>query len=231
MNIQRQNHNSSNELSPILIKLLQGFIFQDDKKYWDKLIVSQESVRTYFSAIGLYLHLNIEEGYAFLKSTPAKLDNLEDRLNEQGQDFVESMAAGGDLHASESSGTSMSLVRKFPLSFDVSLLLVLLRESLEQFDVKVNDDYRLILSKNDIYDLLKLFYSDKNDELLLLKKFDATIGKVVEIGILKELKNNAENFEVRRVLKAFFDASKLQEMKEKMKSALRLNRVELQVET
>ena len=41
-----------------------------------------------------------------------------------------------------------SLVRRIPLSFEVSLLCVLLREALEQFDSKVNDDHRLVLASH-----------------------------------------------------------------------------------
>jgi hypothetical protein len=113
-----------------------------------------------------------------------------------------------------------SLIRKFPLSFDVSLLLVLLRESLEQFDQKGSDDHCLILKQADIYEMLKTFYPVKNDETLLLKKFDAILNKVLELGFLKEKKKNVGDYEVRRVLKAFFDASKLKEIKEQMKSHL-----------
>jgi len=211
--------NTQQEVSPILIKLLQGFIFQDDKRYWERLVISQEFIRHYFLPLGLYLHLNVEEGFAFLKSTPGKLDNFEEGAKsdeDEGKDIESAAKEFSDIPTAK-----MSLIRKMPLPFDVSLLLVLLRESLEQFDIKGSDDYRLILSQNELYDLQKLFYPDKNDELALLKKFDTTINKVVEMGLLKELKKNEGNFEVRRALKAFFDATKLQEMKEKMKLALR----------
>ena len=109
-----------------------------------------------------------------------------------------------------------TLVRRIPLSFEVSLLCVLLREALEQFDSKVNDDHRLVLHRIDIYDLLKLFYEDKTDETKQVKRFDALINRVVELGFLKELKGNQNSFEVRRIIKAQFDAEKLVEIKARM---------------
>ena len=189
-----------------LIKLLRGFIFFDEKKYWEALILNQEYVRNYFQTIGLYLYLNQEDGYAFLKSLPPEREKID-------TDLDASEEIGDDQDASSD---NISVIRKMPLTFDVTVLLVMLREALEQFDERVSDDYRLILSKSDIYEMLKGFYLERNDETKLIKRFDATINKVKDLGLLKELKNNQDNYEVKRVIKAFFDASKLVEIKKSM---------------
>jgi hypothetical protein len=73
-----------------------------------------------------------------------------------------------------------------------------------------------VLHRIDMYDLLKLFYEEKTDETKQAKRFDALINRMVELGFLKELKGNQNSFEVRRIIKAQFDAEKLVEIKSRM---------------
>lgn len=207
------NEKKSIEIRPVLVKLLQGFINHDHKKLWEMLIIHQDYVRNYFKALGLYMHLNRNDGYAFLKTTPEEnIRNLDD-INES------ELNTDDESEESTSVVFNTSLIRKIPLSFDLSLLLVLLREALEHYDEKVSDDYRLILKNTDIYEQLKTFYQSSNsggDETKLFKKFDTLIAKVVSMGFLKELKVNSGTFEVRRSIKAFMNADQLKEMKQKM---------------
>ncbi|MEI6789888.1 MAG: DUF4194 domain-containing protein, partial [Myxococcaceae bacterium] len=113
-------------LSGVYVKLLQGFILSEEKQYWELLLKYQETVREYFSHLGLQVHFSTEDGYAFLK---------EAEESEENDEIIE----------------APTLIRKFPLGFDVSLLCVLLREALEQFDSKVSDHHRLVMHQNDIY--------------------------------------------------------------------------------
>ncbi len=204
-------------LSSILVKLLRGAVTSDEKKYWEALLIHQEAIREYFSVLNLKLHLNIDDGYAFLQQR---------RLKQSSECLdLESGPEEGDLEdeaeiSEEDVNFSIpSLVHRIPLSFEVSFLCVLLREALEQFDSKVNDDHRLVLHRADIYDLLRLFYEEKNDETKQTKRFDSMINRVLELGFLKELKNQ-DSFEVRRFIKAQFDAEKLVEIKARMLAAI-----------
>ena len=200
--------------SAVLIRLLQGFIVSDEKKYWEPLLIYQEAIREYFFMLGLELHLSIDDGYAFLKQQRIEQQaESKQALIDEDSEAVEGF--DGAL-ADEQSAQFPTLVRRIPLSFDVSLLCILLREALEQFDSKVNDDHRFVLHRVDIYELLKLFYAEKTDETKQAKRFDALINRVVELGFLKELKGNQNSFEVRRMIKAQFDAEKLAEIKTRM---------------
>lgn len=200
--------------SSVLIKLLQGSIVADEKKYWESLLIYQEAIREYFSALNLQLHLSMEDGYAFLKQGRQDL-----ALGDPEGEAME----GDEVDEDDAFSASVpSLVRRIPLSFEVSLLCVLLREALEQFDSRVSDDHRLVLHRTDIYELLKLFYEEKSDETKQVKRFDALINKVTELGFLKELKGNQHSFEVKRIIKAQFDAEQLRDIKAKMMTELGL---------
>ncbi len=196
--------------SAVLIKLLQGFIIVDEKKYWESLLIYQEAVREYFSTLGLQLHLSTDDGYAFLKQ--GRLTQDSEGL--QGEDEDEAVSSDEEISEDNTAFQLPTLVRRMPLSFEISLLCVLLREALEQFDSKVNDDHRLVLHRTDIYELLKLFYVEKTDETKQVKRFDTLINRVVELGFLKELKGNRNSFEVRKIIKAQFDAEKLGEIQQ-----------------
>ena len=211
--IKKQEQNVA--FSSVLIKLLQGFIVSDEKKYWESLLTYQEAIREYFGALGLQLHLSVDDGYAFLKQ--GRLDQRQEGTQHEGVEDDGEAVEGFDETLEENLASQLpTLVRRIPLSFEVSLLCVLLREALEQFDSKVNDDHRLVLHRTDIYDLLKLFYEEKTDETKQIKRFDALINRVVELGFLKELKGCQNSFEVRRIIKAQFDAEKLVEIKARM---------------
>ena len=203
---------NNTDLSGVLIKLLQGFIYREEQHYWDALIFRQDVVRDYVRSLGLVLHLDDTDGYAFLKSNS---------VNEEDESDSEESAS--NLVVENIEPKTLRLMRKIPLSYEVSLLCVLLREALEFYDEKVSDDHRLIISRSEIYDMLREFSSKTTDEVKQNKRFDALISKVQEFGFLRELRNDSQRFEVRRPIKALVDAQKLLEIKQQMQRHLGLS--------
>jgi hypothetical protein len=86
----------------------------------------------------------------------------------------------------------------------VSLLLALLRKKLVEFDA-INSDTRLMLTREQIVDMVRVFLPASSNEARLIDQIDAYIGKVVDLGFLRQVKNSESVFEVRRILKAFVD--------------------------
>ena len=200
-------------LSAVLIKLLQGFLLQEDKQAWEALQLQQTVVREFFATLGLHLHLDENDGYAFLRTIP---------MDESDDGKITGESAIGHVQQEESAAAKkkLTLMRKMPLSFEVSLLCILLREALDQFDATVHDDHRLIMTKSDIYDLLKLYFQDKHDETKLLKRWDGIINKVIELGFIRELNSDTSRIEVLRIIKAMIDAERVGEMKRNMQRYL-----------
>jgi hypothetical protein len=105
------------------------------------------------------------------------------------------------------------LVPRRPLGFQVSLLLVLLRKKLAESDAQ-GDNTRIILSRERIADLVRVFLPDSGNEARLMDRLDAHLNKVVEMGFLRRLRGKGGKdgeFEVERILKAFVDAQWLSE--------------------
>ncbi|MEG4851558.1 DUF4194 domain-containing protein [Microcoleus sp. B5-D4] len=175
--------------APALIKLLQGILYEDeDKDDWGELLKNEKNVREYFGKIGLRLYLDEAEGYAFLQQP-------------DGDD--------GDEEAKK----VPRLVKRVPLSYEVTVLCVLLREKLLEFNNSTSDSDRCIVSKHQIHDLMRPFFPEQTDDPKLLKKFDESINRVVKLHFLKELKNKEGEYEIRRILKAKIPAETLTDIK------------------
>ncbi|WP_312283504.1 DUF4194 domain-containing protein [Candidatus Igneacidithiobacillus taiwanensis] len=180
------------DLSSLLIGLLKGVQYREqDERQWAALLNLQARVRHYVAVLNLELVLDEAEGYAFLKSRPEPAeDDPTPRLPR--------------------------LIARRPLSFSVSLLLALLRKKLAEFDA-VGGDTRLVLSRDEIVELVRVFLPDGPNEAKLIDQIESTINKVVDLGFLHKLKPASgglagqAHFEVRRILKAFVDAQWLAE--------------------
>lgn len=181
---------SQYDLSAVVIPLLKGVVYQEnDVALWSALLNLQARVRDYIAVLGLELVLDEAEGYAFLRSRPT------------------------DTEDDEAAPKLPRLIARRPLSFPVSLLLALLRKRLAEFD-RGGGDTRLVLSREDIVELIRVFLPQRSNEARLIDQIETHINKVVELGFLRKLKtaaNQTANYEVRRILKAFVDAQWLSE--------------------
>ena len=179
--------------APLIVKLFQNVIYDEDRKNWQDLITYQRPIRAYFATIGVALLLNEQDGFAFI-SQPDEME---------GQKVPR-------------------LVSRMPLSYEISLLLVVIREALEEFDVQNTDSRTLFITNKDLKERIELFFEDKADKVKLLDRFEIYINSVVKLGFLKEravksYEDNVKTFEVRRIIKAKINNEKLEEIKMKLK--------------
>lgn len=180
------------DLSVLLISLLKSVLYREgDERLWAALLNLQARVRDYVAVLNLELVLDEAEGYAFLKGRPEPEDD-------------------------DPAPHLPRLVVRRPLSFSVSLLLALLRKKLAEFDAG-GGDTRLVLSRDEVVELVRVFLPDGPNEARLIDQIESTINKVVELGFLHKLKPTGggmtvpASYEVRRILKAFVDAQWLAE--------------------
>src|SRR5215470_6291302 len=97
------------------------------------------------------------------------------------------------------------LVPRRQLGYQVSLMLALLRKKLAEFDA-TSGEPRLILGRNDIVEMMRLFLAETANQVRLNDRIGASINHVVDMGFLRRLRGTNDRFEVRRILKAFVDA-------------------------
>lgn len=189
------------DLGRLLVILLKSVLYQeDDTKRWSHLLQLQNRVRDYVSTLGLELTLDEAEGYAFLHSR-------QENSNEQ--------------EAGDNNQDIPRLITRRQLSFPVSLLLALLRKKLAEFDA-TGGDTRLVLTRDNMVELIRLFLPDSSNEARLVDQIERHINKVVELGFLRRLKSSTPasqpSYEVRRIIKAFVDAQWLAEFDSKLEN-------------
>ncbi len=173
------------DLATVLIPLLKGVGYRaDDPAHWSALLQLQGRVRDHVAVLGLELTIDEAEGYAYLRSRVVADDDPAAKLPR--------------------------LVARRPLSFPVSLLLALLRKKLAEFDAG-GGDTRLILSREQVAELLRVFLPEGSNETRLIDQVDTQLNKVIELGFVRRLRGQDGMFEVQRILKAFVDAQWLGE--------------------
>ncbi len=166
------------DLSVPVIQLMKGVVYRDTHdKAWQHLLQLQPQVRDYVEVLGLQVVIDEAEGYAYLRQRPA--DSGDDRQVPR-------------------------LIPRRSLSFHVSLLLALLRKKLAEFDAQ-GGDTKLMLTKAQITEMLRVFLPATSNEARLVDQIDAHINKAVEFGFLRPAKSTEPVYEVRRILKAFVD--------------------------
>ena len=171
-------------LSLPLIALFKGVVYADQSPdNWQNLLERQAAVADYVAVLGLDLIVDEAEGYAFLRQRPS-----EDDENELPR-----------------------LMARRQLSYPVSLLLALLRKKLAEHDAG-GGDVRLVLSREEIADLVRLFLPDSANEAKLIDRVGMDINKAVEMGFLRKLRGQDDQYEVRRIIKAYVDAQWLSEL-------------------
>lgn len=167
------------EYSLSLISLLKGVVYDHHKTAWANLVEHEADVKRYFSEIGLELFMDKSEGYAFLRQTEFEEEAGVPRLAEKRQ-----------------------------LDFFVSILCLVLRKYLLENDAQ-GGTVRAIIPLQEIINRVKLLMPAAPDEAKQQDKIVATINKVIDIGFLRKIEDNADNYEIHRIIKGFINADEI----------------------
>ncbi len=178
--------------APALIRVLQGVVYADDRDIWDMVIRYQYPIESYFAQMGVELYLNENDGFAYLTQP-----DLEDD--------------------SGSAVTLPRLTRRQKLTYSTTLVLVLLREELNQVDSTNVENNRLVISHQKLLDMLRPFYTTREDERTLIRLMERDVNQVVELGFLKKQTMDGEvEYIVRPILKARVNSDELARIKSQL---------------
>lgn len=165
---------------------------EHNSSLWDDVIHYQIEIQEYVSQIGLELIVKKDEGFAFVKQ-------FED-----------------------SEGNTLGLIIRRQIGFETSIVLVVLRQSLEEFDsnptqIHVNEKF---ITDMEIKDEVELFLPDKFNRVKFMKELDSYIKRIVDLGYLKEVskKDNETKYQIHRIIKEKVTLDILQEFKLKLLS-------------
>jgi hypothetical protein len=177
------------DLSVAVTQLMKGVVYRDaHDRAWRSLSELRPHAQDYVDVLGLEVIIDEAEGYAFLRQQQVDPDD---------QDSLP------------------RLIPRRALSFHVSLLLALLRKKLAEFDAQ-GGDTRLMLTRDQILEMVRVFLPSTSNEARLTDQIDAHVNKAVEYGFLRPAKNADRLYEVRRILKAFVDGQWLADFDAKL---------------
>jgi hypothetical protein len=164
------------DLSLVVIQLFKGPLYRDShEKLWDSMLRLRARVSDYVATIGLLIEVDESDGYAYLRSRPDDDDVAYPRL-----------------------------VVRHTLAYHVSLLLALLRKRMAEFDA-TSSEARLVLTREQIVELVRVHLPDSSDEVRSAKAVDGYLRRVEELGFVQRLRGDDDRFEVKRILRAFVD--------------------------
>lgn len=158
---------------------------------WDDILLYQDEIQDYINQIGLELIVKKDEGFAFVKQ-------LED-----------------------DEGKTLGLVTRRQIGFETSIVLVVLRQSLEDFDSNptqlANEKF---ITDTEIKDELEHFLQEGYNKLKFQKELDKYIRVVVELGFLKEIskKENETKYQIHRIIKEKITLDLLHDFQLKLKN-------------
>ncbi len=184
------NSPEEHTIATAIVKLMQGTVYRETHEdVWRTLERHEATVQDHFARIGVRAIVDPLEGYAFLKTVDPGPD--EDPLPR--------------------------LVKRRALTYPVSLLLLLLRKRLAEFEAGGGEG-KLVLDREQIIEMLRLFLADSTNEARVLQQVDQTISAVAKLGFLQELgrQRGSGTWEVRRILKAYVDAETMSDFAGKL---------------
>lgn len=184
------NDTSIQPYAAAIRKLLKGVVYHDDA-VWSQIRDYELPIRDYLGKIGLGLHLDEIGGFAYLFD----LTREEDTVN-----------------------ALPALTIRNPLSFRDTVLLVLLRERYDEYEMRDIDNTDLILSQDEIAEMLNIFMGDHPDARKIDESTKSSISRLKRYGFLTERRDG--RYQVRPLIRAKVGGDELTEIKARLQAHL-----------
>ena len=184
--------NLENVIAPYgyaVVRLLKGPVEHTDTKIWEAILNYQSDIQKYLSHIGLELIVKRAEGFAYVKQLV------------------------------DDEGKTIGLVPRQQLGFEISVILIILRQMLEEFDSNLDELYATerFVSADELKERIELFLPERFNRVKLLNEIDAYLNRIVNLGFLKVVKrDNVNLYQIHRVIKEKVTLDQLQDFKNKL---------------
>ncbi len=195
------NFTNTKQWSDICVRLLQGPIFEEDNKdLFERLRLWNKEINSYFNIIGLKLFYSDEIDYSYLEQIEDEDGNVINNFNR--------------------------LLKRHPLTYEASLILVILREELDKFEIENLNSENLILKESDIVDLIEPYYKETSDKVKFRDLISTNLNYIANMSLIKRVNtsdenliiNNDKEYLIRNIIRAKVSASFLKEFKEMLEN-------------
>ncbi len=165
-------------------------IVEKNDVVWDDVLNYQSDIQDYISVIGLELIVKKDEGFAFVKQI--KLDD----------------------------DKTMNIVSRRQYGFEVSVMLIVLRQILEDFDSNPTESLSSdkYVTAEEIKEETELFLPSSYNRVKFENDLDSYIARIVAFGFLVEPKHNegVKRYKIHRIIKEKITLDDLLEFKKQL---------------
>lgn len=177
--------------SEAAIRLLQGVVYHDEgDSLWNSILQHASLLREYFGKLGLLLVIDDTDAMAYLQQIEP--DDLAPNLLNLPR-----------------------LFRRIPLSYETTLLCVLLRDELRQFEEADLQNDRCVILQSELLPIWSAFFPE-GDEVKRQRALAATLRKLEELKFVKLFDKAPPSWEVRRIIKARLPISSLLDLRQSL---------------
>lgn len=172
-----------------VVRLLKGPVEVTDTNAWEDILNYQSEINKYLMNIGIELIVKRDEGFAYIK----QIVDDDDRTT--------------------------GLIPRQQLGFEISVILIILRQMLEEFDSNMDELYstECFVRADDLKERIEIFLPERFNRVKLLSEIDTYITRLVSLGYLKLIKrDNVNTYQIHRIIKEKVTLDKLQEFKDKL---------------
>ena len=173
------------------VKLLKGVVYEDDEAAWSILLANESDLTDYFYQIGLSLIIDRSEGLAYLRQ------------------FGDDERTGGYERLPR-------LFHKTRLSYEATLLCVLLRDEYRKFEEEDLDNERCVVELDSLFEIWKTYFPANSDEVALRRRLEVTLNQLEKLKFVKKLKTEPDSWEARKLLKARIPLEQLDELLQRL---------------
>ncbi len=159
---------------------------------WNDILQYQADIQAYLGVIGLELIVKKDEGFAFVRQ--AILDD----------------------------GKTINLATRRQLGFEISVILIVLRNMLYEFEMNPTDSQadEKYVTTTQIKEEVEMFLPVGFNQVKFKQDLDSNISKVIDMGFLaevKKLETDETLYKIHRIIKEKVTLDDLAEFKQKLK--------------
>ena len=183
----------------VIVRLLNGPIYQEDLDLWGRLGAEWDRIKNHFFDMGLEVARDDAAGYAFVRQA--------DETEEDQEEWEDSNEA-----------PLPRVLRRTRLSYHQTIFMVLLREELMRFEQEQEEGDHLYRSSQDLREIMLPYYPEMHDEKKIHRQISSMITKFEEWGILKKVREKEDGlYRVGRIIKAKLPPDKLAEVRDQIR--------------
>jgi hypothetical protein len=153
-------------------------VYHDDNaELWEILLAHVSPLTDYFAKIGLQLVIDQTDAMAYLRQSD----------DEEQENVAHSVPR---------------LFRRTQMTFEQTLLCVLLRDQLRVFEEEDVQNEKCVVLQSDLLEIWENFFPAQSDKVKLNRILGANLRRLEELKFVRQFEREQPSWEVRRIIKA-----------------------------